>query len=58
MNLYDKIMVIYPSLTIEDFHPLNGTISLRNDSDGNGDYIFKWDHKFLKQPTNEQLQGI
>jgi hypothetical protein len=39
MNLYEKIMALYPDLTQEDFSPFNGTIRLQNDSDGNGDYI-------------------
>jgi hypothetical protein len=36
MNLYEKIMAIYPQLTDFDFvrH-----ITLQNDSDGKGDYI-------------------
>ena len=39
MTLYEKIKTIYTQLAIEDFHPLRGTISLQNDSDGKGDYI-------------------
>lgn len=44
MALYDQIVAIYPELTSVDFHPFDGTISLRNDSDGLGDYIAKWDY--------------
>jgi hypothetical protein len=51
MTLYEKIMVLYPSLTIEDFLD---TIRLQNDSDGKGDYIAKWEHT-LPKPTDEQL---
>jgi hypothetical protein len=51
MTLYDKIMALYPSLTIEDFLD---TIRLQNDSDGKGDYIAKWEHT-LPKPTDEQL---
>ena len=51
MTLYDKIMALYPSLTIEDFLD---TIRLQNDSDGKGDYIAKWEHT-LPRPTDEQL---
>lgn len=54
MNLYEKIMAIYPSLTTEDFMP-TGTIGLRNDSDGKGDYIAKWEHPTLAKPTDEEL---
>lgn len=55
MNLYDKIIAIYPSLTVKDFVPYGSVIGLRNDSDGKGDYIEKWEHPTLPRPTNEQL---
>jgi hypothetical protein len=51
MNLYEKIMAIYPQLTTQDFMT---SIRLQNDSDGKGDYIASWTHK-LPQPTKEQL---
>jgi hypothetical protein len=54
MTLYDKIIALYPELTIQDFNPLTGTITLQNDSDGKGDYIAKWEHT-LPRPTDEQL---
>ena len=50
--MYDKIMALYPSLTQEDFLTV---IRLQNDSDGKGDYIAKWEHPTLAQPTEEQL---
>jgi hypothetical protein len=52
MNLYDKIMALYPELTDRDF---TTTIRLQNDSDGKGDYIAAWDHPTLARPTEEQL---
>jgi hypothetical protein len=52
MNLYEKIMAIYPQLEQQDFMT---TIRLQNDSDGKGDYIAKWDHPTLAKPTEEQL---
>jgi hypothetical protein len=55
--LYDKIKTIYPELTIEDFSP-RGTIRLQNDSDGNGDYIAKWEHPTLTRPTQAQLDEV
>lgn len=55
MNLYEQIVAIYPELEPKDFHPASGTISLRND--GEGDYIAKWEHPTLEQPTQEQLDG-
>jgi hypothetical protein len=54
MTLYDKIIALYPELTIQDFNPLTGTITLQNDSDGKGDYIAKWEHT-LPRPTDEEL---
>ena len=54
MTLYDKIIAIYPELTIQDFD-IGGTITLQNDSDGRGDYIAVWNHPTLPRPTEEQL---
>ena len=58
MTLYEKIIQIYPQLTNEDFSPIHGTINLRNDSDGKGDYIASWSHPELARPTQEQLDGV
>lgn len=55
MNLYEKIMALYPSLKGEDFGGLFATIKLQNDSDGKGDYIAKWEHPTLAKPTETQL---
>ena len=52
MNLFEKIMALYPSLTQQDFLTV---ITLQNDSDGKGDYIAKWEHPTLPEPTAEQL---
>jgi hypothetical protein len=52
MTLYDKIIALYPSLTPQDFLTV---ITLQNDSDGNGDYIAKWEHPDYPRPTEEQL---
>jgi hypothetical protein len=56
MTLYDKIIILYPSLTNDDFSPKNGTIVLQND--GEGDYIKSWNHSSLAKPTQEQLNNI
>jgi hypothetical protein len=56
MTLYDKIISLYPTLATYDFE--SGVITLQNDSDGKGDYIAKWEHSTLAQPTKEQLDGI
>lgn len=56
MTLYDKIIAIYPELTFKDFFaPDGGTILLRDDSDGKGPYIAKWEHPTLPRPTDEEL---
>ena len=54
MNLYEKIIAIYPELTQEDFLT---TIRLQNDSDGQGDYIKEWNHT-LPKPTNDQIDNL
>jgi hypothetical protein len=53
MTLYEKIKAIYPELTDRDFMTV---ITLQNDSDGNGDYIAKWEHPTLARPTDEELE--
>jgi hypothetical protein len=55
MTLYEKILVLHPELTVVDFLPGSGTITLQNDSDGRGDYIAKWEHPVYPRPTDEQL---
>ena len=44
MSLYENLVAALPDLTNTDFHPITGTIELRNDSDGFGDYISKWNY--------------
>jgi hypothetical protein len=56
MTLYEKIIKLYPSLTVEDFMPSIGTIVLQND--GDGDYIKIWNHSSLLKPTQQQLDNI
>lgn len=56
--MFENIKQLYQSLTDADFHPRTGTILLQNDSDGRGDYIAKWEHPTLPQPTQEQLDGV
>lgn len=51
-TLYEKIKALYPELQDADFMTV---IRLQNDSDGNGDYIAKWEHPTLEKPTEEQL---
>jgi len=55
MNLYEKIKTLYPQLINLDFESV---IILRNNTDGKGDFIEKWEHPTLAQPTKEQLDGI
>jgi hypothetical protein len=43
MGLWEQIIAVYPELTDEDFGR-NGIIQLRDDSDGLGAYIEKWEY--------------
>ena len=56
MTLYEKIIKIYPELIGYDFALKD--IMLKNDSDGKGDYIAKWEHPTLTKPTQEQLDTL
>lgn len=56
IGLFEKIAVIYPELN--DVKKFNEYIELRDDSDGNGPYIFKWEHPDYVQPTQEQLDAV
>jgi hypothetical protein len=56
MQLYEKIIAIYPQLTNIDFFPNTGTIILQDD--GAGEYIVKWEHPTLSRPTDTQLAEI
>lgn len=53
MSLKDQIKETYPELTDEDFDPSFGSILLRDDSDGEGAYIDKWDYS---KPIPEGLK--
>jgi hypothetical protein len=55
MSLVEKIIKIYPELTIDDFMVYKGTILLQDDSDGKGPYIKEWNHPTLPRPTDAQL---
>lgn len=44
MDLYSQIIAVYPELTTKDFDPNFGTILLRDDSDGLGAYLAKWEY--------------
>jgi hypothetical protein len=44
MTLWEKIIAAYPELTDNDFSPIDGCIKLRDDSDGLGAYIEKWEY--------------
>jgi hypothetical protein len=39
----EEIIAVYPELTIDDFKPQSGCITLRDDGDG-VIYIAKWDY--------------
>ena len=44
MDLFTEITTTYPELTDKDFLPDDGIILLRDDSDGLGAYIAKWEY--------------
>lgn len=44
MDLYTEIMDAYPELEIAHFAPFTGVINLRDDGDGRGAYIAKWEY--------------
>ena len=56
MTLYEKIKTLYPDIVTND-NKLDG-VRLRNDSDGNGDYIESWTNETYTRPTQEQLDAI
>ena len=57
LSLYDKIMILYPDLTVNDFRlDKNAYILLRDDGDGS--YIYIWKHPIYPKPTQEQLDAI
>lgn len=43
MALYDDLVAAIPTLTADDFWRF-GAIELRDDSDGLGAYIYKWEY--------------
>ena len=43
MDLFTKLVGAIQELTLDDFHPVTGTISLKDDGDGI-QYITKWDY--------------
>lgn len=57
MGLYQKIVSIYPELS--DYNFAFSDIRLQNDTGLEGDdYIAKWEHPTLAQPTQEQLDAV
>jgi hypothetical protein len=58
MSLYTKVKAYIndDTKTQEAFE--KETIILQNDSDGNGDYIKKWEYAEKSKPTQEQLDAL
>jgi len=44
MSIWDKIVKEYAELADRDFDREDGSILLKNDGDGQGDYIAKWEY--------------
>jgi hypothetical protein len=40
---------------VDDFHPVTGSILLKDESDGFGPRIFKWEHPTIPRPSDEEL---
>lgn len=47
MTLYEKIISVYPELTVTPQKDVfaSGIITLMDDADGNGAYIAKWNYE-------------
>ena len=58
MVLSEKIKIYLTESVFEEEVITKMNIEVRNDSDGNGDYISKWDYADKPQPTQEQLEAI
>jgi len=53
MTLFDEIITAYPELNTDQKPFFNGTIILRNDSDGLPDYVAVWNYE---KPLPEGLK--
>lgn len=58
MDLWSKILAIYPELKDDPMVVVKGDIGLQNLGDERGDYIAKWEHPTLPCPTQEQLDSV
>ena len=58
MILSEKLKIYLTESVFEEEVIIEKNIELRNDSDGNGDYISKWNYKDKPQPTQEQLEVL
>jgi hypothetical protein len=53
--MFEKLIELYPTLTLNDFDPMTGTIILQDLKDGTGTKILEWEHPTLAKPTDEEL---
>lgn len=53
MSLWEIIVGKYPELQDQDFFRFDGCINIKNDGDGLGDYIAKWEYS---KPIPEGLK--
>ena len=58
MTLSEKIKIYLTESVFEEEVVTKMNIEIRNDSDGNGDYIAFWNYADRAQPTQEQLEAI
>ena len=55
MILSEKLKIYLTESVFEEEVIIEKNIELRNDSDGNGDYLYSWNVNGLAQPTAEQI---
>ena len=58
MILSEKLKIYLTESVFEEEVIIEKNIELRNDSDGNGDYISKWNYEDKPQPTQKQLEVL
>lgn len=57
MELYEKILSLYPTLNVK-FFSMPQFVVLQNNSDGTPTFLASWNHPSLPEPTEEQLSAV
>jgi hypothetical protein len=58
MELWKKIITLYPELEHDINVIVHKIIRIQNDGDEKGDYIATWNHPTIPRVTDEQLSLI